>query len=124
MSANERGDCVMAKLERYRELIQSVLLTYAESRGGTSNDSDLELQVIFDPVRDRYLLVHVGWYRDRRIYGTLVHLEIRNEKVWLQLNSTEDDFAAELMAVGIPKDEIVLGFQAPEMRQFTEFAIG
>lgn len=113
----------MAKLEHYRELVQTALLAYVESKLGVSSQTDLELQVVFDLVRDRYLLVYVGWYRDRRIYGTIIHVDIQNEKVWLQLNTTEDDLAAELMAVGIPKEDIVLGFQAPEIRPFTEFAV-
>ncbi len=37
-------------------------------------------------------------------------------------NGTEDDIAADLVAAGVPKSDIVLGFQSPFMRQFTEYA--
>jgi XisI protein len=35
----------------------------------------------------------------------------------------EDDIAANLVAAGVPKEDIVLGFQSPFMRQFTEYAV-
>ncbi|MDJ0501899.1 MAG: element excision factor XisI family protein [Nostocales cyanobacterium LE14-WE4] len=36
---------------------------------------------------------------------------------------TEDDIAANFVTAGVPKDDIVLGFQSPFMRQFTEYAV-
>ena len=39
------------------------------------------------------------------------------------MNWTEAGIATELMRLGIPSNEIVLAFQPPEVRQFTEFAI-
>jgi hypothetical protein len=46
-----------------------------------------------------------------------------SKQVWLQLNTTEDDITQDLMKLGVSKEDIVLGFQAPCMRQFTEFAV-
>ncbi|BAU12268.1 fdxN element excision controlling factor protein XisI [Leptolyngbya sp. NIES-3755] len=114
----------MAKLDHYRDAIQTVLLEYAKARTKTSPNFDLQLQPIFDLQRDHYQLVNVGWYHDKRIYSPLFHLDIQNEKIWLQLNTTEDDITVDLMRLGVPKEDIVLGFQAPYMRQFTEFAAG
>jgi uncharacterized protein (DUF39 family) len=69
-------------------------------------------------------LVTVGWYHDKRVYSPLFHIDIQNEKIWIQLNTTEDDITLDLMQLGVPKEDIVLGFQTPYMRQFTEFAVG
>ena len=93
-------------------------------RSGTSSNSELELQILFDPQRDHYRLVYVGWYKSKRVYGPILHLDIKDEKIWLQLNTTADDITLDLMELGIAKDDIVLGFHAPYMRQFTEFAVG
>lgn len=41
---------------------------------------------------------------------------------WIEENWTEDGIATELLAAGVPKDEIVLGFHHPTMRQYSEFA--
>ncbi|HAX76640.1 MAG TPA: hypothetical protein DCY88_12560 [Cyanobacteria bacterium UBA11372] len=35
----------------------------------------------------------------------------------------EEGMASELLRLGVPKEDIVLAFQPPEVRKFTEFAI-
>lgn len=113
----------MAKLEHYRNIVQQALLNYAEMRTGTSSNPELELQALFDSQRDHYQLVYVGWNKGRRIHGPILHLDIKDEKIWLQLNTTEDDITKDLMALGVAREDIVLGFHSPYMRQFTEFAV-
>ena len=72
----------------------------------------------------KYQLIYVGWHNRRRIYGSVMHLDIKDSKIWIQWNGTEDDIAAELVEMGVPKQDIVLGFHTPHMRQFTDFAVG
>ena len=36
---------------------------------------------------------------------------------------TEENFAEQLLAVGIPNNDIVLAFNPPDIRQYTEFAV-
>lgn len=110
----------MVELEQYRQKIQKLLQDYADL---DSNDPEVETETIFDTVRDHYQLVHVGWQDDRRIYGCSLHLDIKDGKIWLQHNGTENDIAAELVALGIPKSDIVIGFHSPFKRQFTDYAI-
>ena len=52
----------------------------------------------------------------------MVHIDIINDKIWIQRDGTEDGIATELLSAGVPKDRIVLGFRSPEMRKHTEFA--
>lgn len=73
-------------------------------------------------MRDRYLLVETGWKNGRRIYGTLLHIDVINGKIWIQQDGTEAGIANELVALGVPKDRIVLGFKSLQRRQITEFA--
>lgn len=49
---------------------------------------------------------------------------MRDGKIWLQHNSTENDIAEELVEMGVPKTDIVIGFHSPFKRQFTEYAAG
>ncbi|NJN90828.1 MAG: XisI protein [Leptolyngbyaceae cyanobacterium SL_5_14] len=67
--------------------------------------------------------MNVGWDGDRRVHGCVLHLDIKDGKIWIQHNTTELQIAQELAALGIPKQDIVLGFQAPYLRQFTEFGV-
>jgi vancomycin permeability regulator SanA len=110
----------MADLTQHREAVQKLLQDYAAS---SSDDSEVETELIFDTTRDHYQLVHIGWHNDRRIYGCILHLDIKAEKIWLQHNGTENDIAAELVDMGIPKTDIVIGFHSPFKRQFTEYAV-
>ncbi|MBD2439738.1 XisI protein [Nostoc sp. FACHB-110] len=111
----------MAKLDIYREYIQRLLKEYAARDLGEDN---VEVQLIFDTEHDHYQLFYVGWRNRRRVYGPVIHLDIKNEKIWLQWNGTEDDIAADLVELGVPKQDIVLGFHSPYMRQFTDYAVG
>lgn len=111
----------MAKVDQYRQLIQNLLIKYSEIK---SINEDVEAQIIFDCEREHYQLVHAGWSNKRRVYGCVVHLDIKNEKIWIQHDGTDIGIANELVARGVPKTDIVLAFQSPFKRQFTEFALG
>jgi hypothetical protein len=111
----------MAKVEHYRQLIQELLTAHSEIDFG---NPELESELILDTTRDRYQLMHIGWLDEQRIYGCSLHLDIRNEKIWIQHDGTEGGIAQELIERGVPKSDIVLAFHSPFKRQFTEFAVG
>ena len=110
----------MAELEQYREIVQNLLKNYAAH---SEDDQNVDTELILDMARDHYQLVHVGWQNERRVYGCVLHLDIKDGKIWLQHNGTESDVAAELVEMGIPKTNIVIGFHSPFKRQFTEYAV-
>jgi hypothetical protein len=105
---------------QYRQIIINILQGYAEF---LDSDQQVQVELILDENRDRYLLVETGWQNGYRIYGTLLHIDLVNEKLWIQHDGTEDGIADELVAAGIPKSHIILGFKALDVRQYTEFAI-
>jgi hypothetical protein len=111
----------MEKLARYRQIVQQMLLPYGKHE---PSYGDIEVETIFDTERDHYQIVQVGWNQERWVYGSLIHIDIKNEKIWLQWNGTEEDIAEDLVAAGVLKEDIVLGFQSPFMRQFTKYAVG
>jgi XisI protein len=47
----------------------------------------------------------------------------KDGKVWVQHNMTEMQIAQALMAMGVAKEDIVLGFQAEYMREYTGFGV-
>jgi XisI protein len=110
----------MDKLELYRGAIEKVLTDYASVPIAFG---EIDSQLIFDKERDRYQVVSVGWAGHRRVHGCTLHLDIINEKIWIQHNTTELQIGQELVAIGIPKEDIILGFQAAYMRQYTDFGV-
>ncbi len=82
----------------------------------------MSAKTVFDEASDVYLVVVEGWQGVRRLHGCLVHVEIKGDKVWIQQDGTEHGIAGDLLAAGIPRDRIVLGFKSPQSRGHTQFA--
>ncbi|MBR8826611.1 MAG: XisI protein [Gomphosphaeria aponina SAG 52.96 = DSM 107014] len=106
-------------VKKYSQIIEKILKDYAEFLA----DEEVKNELIFDEKNNRYLLVETGWQNDYRIYGTLLHLDLIDNKVWIQHDGTEDGIADELVKEGIPKEHIILAFKPPEIRPYTGFAI-
>ena len=98
----------MATLDIYRTAVKTLIEQYAQF---LSTDQQLETQVIMDEVRDHYQLVRLGWEDVQRVYGCLVHIDIKDGIIWIQHNSTEFDVDDDLIALGVAKEDIALGFR-------------
>jgi hypothetical protein len=81
------------------------------------------MELIFDRERDRYQLVCTGWSQKRRIYGSLIHIDLKDDKICIQNDGTEVGIANLLVERGIPKQNILLAYQSPDLRQYTEFTL-
>ncbi|MBD2180937.1 XisI protein [Aerosakkonema funiforme] len=110
----------MAKIETYREYIQKLLIKYGNYK---LDAEEVEVQLIFDTKRDHYQILDIGWERYDRIYNCVMHLDIKNEKIWIQRNTTDIQIAKELVEMGVPKEDIVLGLHPPYKRQYTEYGV-
>jgi hypothetical protein len=108
-----------SQVERFRRIIRALIDKYHSISRPAQG---VALQSVFDAVHDHYLLVEVGWEHHRHIHQIVIHIDILEEKVWLQRNETDQPLADELAQAGIPRERIVLGFQRPDRRQFTEYA--
>ena len=51
------------------------------------------------------------------------HIDIINDKLWVQEDATDYDLVGVLEEHGIPKNDIVLAFHAPYKRPFTGYAV-
>ena len=112
---------VTDKLTKYQQIVQQLLMGYAEVKPAYG---EIEVETIFDTQRDRYQISHLGWHHKRWVHHCIIHLDIRHEKIWIFYNSTEHDIAADLVDLGVPKRDIVLGFYSPSMRELSDYAVG
>lgn len=110
----------MDRITQYRQIIMRLLDEYASYE---CPDSNIEMETIFDTERDRYQLVAVGWEKKKRVHGCIIHIDIKNGKVWLQHDATDAEIANQLVEMGIPKEEIVLAFYTENHRRYTDFAV-
>ena len=77
----------------------------------------------FDEVHDQYLLLLMGWQKDERIKSVMIHIRLKNNKIWIEEDRTEDGVATDLLQKEIAREEIVLAFHPHHVRQYTEFAV-
>ncbi|MGV0106287.1 XisI protein [Nostoc sp. DSM 114160] len=110
----------MAKLDQYREYIQNLLTKYDSYQ---PSEEDVEIQLIFDTARDHYQILEIGWDGYDRIYNCVIHLDIKNEKIWIQRNMTDIQIAEDLTEMGVSKGDIVLGLQPSYLRILTQYGV-
>ena len=110
----------MDTIEHYRQRIEQVMHGYESFR---TSRKGVDAVLIVDAARCHYLLMYVGWDGPRRVHHVAIHIELRDDKVWLQCDNTDLVVAEDLAAAGIPKSSIVLGFREPAVRQYTEYAV-
>lgn len=110
----------MDKLEHYRNAIQTLLEQHSHPKG---SDADIEDELFFDTARDHYQLMSVGWDELDRVYHTMLHFDIKDGKIWLQQNTTDVDVGQELIEMGVPKEDIVLGLHPAYKRLYTGYGV-
>lgn len=83
-----------------------------------------ENQVIADFERGHFQLVWMEWDADVLKHRIAFHFDIKSDgKIWIQVNNTDIDIAAELVGRGVEKSDIVIGFQPPRYRPYTGYAV-
>lgn len=112
----------MDKLTEYPTLIKRILTEYVELSNRHPN-SDIETFLIVDEAKAHYIWMNLGWQHGERITGMTVYVRIREGKFWIEEDWTEEGIATALIHEGVPKEDIVLAFHEPKMRQYTDFAV-
>jgi XisI protein len=111
----------MDRLERYRKIVRQVLAEYASFK---PSHGEIDTELVVDPERDHYEVIDVGWDGDERVHGSIIHIDVIDGKVWIQYDGTDRPVADELIAAGIPQQDIVLAWHPRELRHHTGFAVG
>jgi XisI protein len=84
----------------------------------------LEYQWSMDTKRHHYQILATGWERGLQVNDLVVKIDITDDLIWVQQDNTDYSVAERLVEQGIPKTQIVLGFQPADMRPDTGFATG
>jgi XisI protein len=112
----------MERIAQYRQAIRK-LLTDRTLSDRSNSQPEIESQLIFDTEHDRYQLLDVGWEELKRIYNCFIHIDIKDGKIWIQRNMTEADLAQELVEMGVPKEDIILGLHPAYKRPYTGYGV-
>jgi XisI protein len=112
----------MDKLTEYPKLIKHILTEYVELSNRHPNP-DIETFLIVDESKAHYIWMNLGWQNGERVTGMTVYVRVRDGKFWIEEDWTEDGIATDLVSAGVPREDIVLAFHEPKMRQYTDFAV-
>lgn len=110
----------METVDMLREAIQAVFAEWAKL---PRIPSDWKIVSVQDAQQDRYTLQSVSFAKDRYDTRLLAYLEVREDKIWILTDNTEEGIASELVQAGIAKDQIVLGFYSTSLREVGDFAV-
>ncbi|MCB0840213.1 MAG: XisI protein [Bacteroidetes bacterium] len=112
----------MDKLIKYRGILLKFMENYVSAYQNDPNKK-METQIIADTERDHYQILRVGWQGSKYFHYCLFHFDIKNGKIWIQKNNTEELIGDELVKMGIPREDIILGFQPEDLRVHTGFGV-
>ena len=110
----------MEKIAHYQQIIKSILNDYVATM---QSNLDEEIYLVEDPYKMNYLIYHNAWKHSSRNYGCILHIRIKNEKIYIEYDGTDEGFGDVFAEAGIPHTEIVLAFHAPAKRSYTGFAV-
>ncbi|MEC4804084.1 MAG: element excision factor XisI family protein [Jaaginema sp. PMC 1079.18] len=68
----------MDRVATYRQIVQDILLQHSQVK---PIFGEVEIGIVFDVERDRYQVVRTGWMNQRRVYGALIHIDIKDGKI-------------------------------------------
>ncbi|MFN0120770.1 MAG: XisI protein [Blastocatellia bacterium] len=111
----------MDKMTRYRELVRRLFEERA-GYGAHLTASGIEKLLVMDDERGHYMLLKLGWDHGKRVRWITVYLRVKEGKIWIEQDLTEEGIGHALLAAGVPHDDIVPAFHDPDLRQFMDFA--
>lgn len=112
----------MDKIVLYRNVIKKIITRYGTGNPPEGFD-EYESQIVFDDENGHFYLMDIGWNKMERIHGCVLHIDLKDDKVWIQQDWTDSGVADELIAEGVKKEDIVLAFHAPYKRPYTGYAV-
>jgi XisI protein len=113
----------MDRITIFRKAIISVIEDYIEEHTRLTSYKEVHYQPIIDNEHLRFQLLLVGWHEHHRIHSQIFHVDIIDDKIWIQDDNLEYSVAERLGDKGISKKDIVLAYFSPSHREYTEYAV-
>ena len=112
----------MDKLIHYRSVVKQLFQERADLMNAHPIPG-VEALCVIDEAKDEYVILNVGWRDRKRVQYITLLVRIQNGRIWVEEDGTEEGLANRLVTVGVPKHDIVLAFNPPELRHMTEYAV-
>jgi hypothetical protein len=90
----------MDKLTQYRQAIQDILTEHSQIQPAYG---EIQMKLLFDVDHDRYQLLRTGWQDERRVYGTLIHMDLKAIKFGFNMTAPKSASPTNLPIAVSPK---------------------
>ncbi len=99
-----------------RDIVKQVIQRYAQFK---SSNGDIRLDTVFDDAQNRYASKASGLGQRTTGEGEFDLCTLSEGKVWVEYDGMEQGITKDLIAAGIPPEQIVLGFLPEEQTAAT-----
>ena len=110
----------MDRVKEQQQRVIELINRFANIKPALGN---IENQAVIDTQHNHYQVMSVGWDKDERVHDCIMHIDLKDGKVWIQSNATDVDIAEELLEEGLTKEEIVLAMHPLHLRKYTGYAV-
>ena len=102
---------------------QKILNIFFKEREAIQNDqkNGLNAHLTINEAKTDFLLLKTGWANKLFVHTITFHIELKDDKVWIYENKTDIDLAKVLTDKGVAKEDIVLGYLSPALRQLSGY---
>ncbi len=109
----------MDRRDHYRELI---IKAVTESRHYRFPPTEEQIETLFlrDETQDQYMLYQMGWIGSKPLSNVVILARIKDGKIWIDEDWTEDGIATDLLRYGVPPSDIVQAWVHPNLREAPE----
>ncbi len=112
----------MDKLKKFHQAIVEIMDEYVAERRHSQSYEGLHFDKIIDHRNFHYQFILLGWNGNERIYNIIFHIDVIDDKIWIQRDNIEESVAVLLNEKGISNKDIVLAYFPESHRKYTEYA--
>ena len=111
----------MDKIKKYNKIAQKIVEDVAAWSASSKN---IETMSAIDAVHGQYILLSDTWLADTRVYGPLIHIQVKKDgKVWLRHDGTDLEIGQQLLDAGVMPSDLVPAFHDPITRKYAGYAV-
>lgn len=109
----------MDRREHYREVIIKAI-TASKNYRYPPKQEQIETLFLRDEAQDQYMLYQMGWLGSKPISNVVILARIKDGKIWIDEDWTEDGIVMDLLRSGVPREDIVQAWVHPNLREMPE----
>ena len=113
----------MDRIANFQKAIIAIMNDYITDHIHSESLKGLQYEKVVDTQNLHFQLIRLGWKDRQRIFNLIFHIDIIEDKIWIQEDNLEYSVAERLTEQGISKKDIVLAYFTASHRQYTEYAV-